>query len=471
MDMTLLRVDTTRARNESESPFQGMSAALAENILRLLNGCWLIKRIQHMCFEVNCCNNQDLATAIIDITDALVEGFLRPLAANVPSEMRWCSFGPTLAAQSAGHFMHGILPRVMERALSVPTDDDDDSSDEEATELDDVRMHANKKARQAFALHTTPDAMPVICVALLTTEPVDKLSNRLQFLDGRGGSIKELVSDSPTSPLRACHRHLWYLMNPRVPSEHSKKMDVVMAYLSPRQQTACIDWFRQSTMTVGSRSYSSIDVKFYSWPMRLVRGKVGPYGVTPDVRAEHEAFFGEYFCCLDSWWSKWFRKKIHNISDMLREDIQALIRTLGDYGDATNMNLEGLLSQMKAAIPTARKRGGRSAEKQAYAGLLTQLMSRHLGDGKQDSRDTDKDSLQKLASLGVMQRASAPAWGRGDVSFRNWRRRHPQASEGEKAAARARYLPDGEDPVGDERGGHRGREDGECWRLDSEDSR
>ena len=30
MDMTLLRVDTTRARNESESPFQGMSAALAE---------------------------------------------------------------------------------------------------------------------------------------------------------------------------------------------------------------------------------------------------------------------------------------------------------------------------------------------------------------------------------------------------------------------------------------------------------
>jgi len=85
-----------------------------------------------------------------------------------------------------------------------------------------------------------------------------------------------------------------------------------------------------------------------------------------------------------------------------------LLDTFARDCSSTNMNLEGMLSQVKASVPCPRKRAGRDAERLAYSGILTQLLAQHAGKGHVDSRGPDKKARAEMRKEGMLHQRPRP---------------------------------------------------------------
>ncbi len=125
-------------------------------------------------------------------------------------------------------------------------------------------------------------------------------------------------------------------------------------------------------------------------------------------------------------------------------EFQAWLRHLERWGPSTNMELEGLLAEIKASCrpPTAK---GSNAEKFAYLGLLTQLMHRHLAAGRPDCRKTSYQDLKESGMpLDVPRSEPGRARsGRPDTAYimsglHRFIREHPGCSLEEQGAERRR---------------------------------
>ena len=79
------------------------------------------------------------------------------------------------------------------------------------------------------------------------------------------------------------------------------------------------------------------------------------------------------------------RCKISSLADMEREDIVALRTWLArTLLKSTNMHMEGLLSEVKAAEPKAKR--SPHADRLAYLSHLSRLIKQHLARGRLDYR-------------------------------------------------------------------------------------
>ena len=85
-------------------------------------------------------------------------------------------------------------------------------------------------------------------------------------------------------------------------------------------------------------------------------------------------------CCLDGAFTLPLRHRNRRLGDVV-----PLIGKLAKQSPCTNMGLEGLLSQIKASVPTSQRRRP-TAERLAFAGYLTQLLQRHKSHGHEDCR-------------------------------------------------------------------------------------
>ena len=133
-------------------------------------------------------------------------------------------------------------------------------------------------------------------------------------------------------------------------------------------------------------------------------------------------------------WGRWLRSRLASPADLQGVVAQSLLRTIARQAATTNMRLEGLLSEIKAAIPRRSSRGVHS-EKQLHMGLISQLMKQHLGDGKDDVRAVTLRELVK-GNVPVDVKAPAPRYQRPDTSWvmqrwHRWRVDHRDASADE----------------------------------------
>ena len=347
--------------------------------------------------------------AVERILSVLTEAFCEPLGTRLPSTNRWHTFGPTLAVQAGGMLCHQVMPRTL-KCLDVgggapqggqvgqqPGEDNAEDS------VDSWQVHITKKLKQCWeTVSDQPDSSKLWGVGLFATEALDHLSARLQHLDSCGYALKELVN--PSGLLYEFQRHTWSLLNPRAVavSEHSQKLSTILTHLrnfagDSFDTQGCYDDFRGYTLTIASAVWARMELKFWDWPWRIVRGVLpagGSKSHTDYALKELDAFFNEDRCCLDSWTSLWLRSSVKVQAELSAEDFQGLLRQLERRCLSTNMLLEGLLAEVKRSCPRPTAKGC-NAEKFAYLGVLQQLMRRHLQAGKRDSRSTTFDDLKR----------------------------------------------------------------------------
>jgi hypothetical protein len=180
--------------------------------------------------------------------------------------------------------------------------------------------------------------------------------------------------------------------------------------------------------------HSSIDhSRYFNWPYKLLE----PLPNSQEQRQVDQRFFDAHPCCLDSWFSEPFRAKAGTVAGMQTEEMLLLRHRLThDLTPTTNMALEGLLAEIKAAVPKGKK--SQNAEKVAMLAFLGKVLKQHIASGRKDCRGSE--SRQALLSKGVPlehQPQAQPC--RSDTRWRNvslaqWQRDHPDASQ---AAVRA----------------------------------
>ena len=122
--------------------------------------------------------------------------------------------------------------------------------------------------------------------------------------------------------------------------------------------------------------------RYHGWPFRLLQFQYS-------AEAQHELF--QMFleapaCCLDEWISTPLRSRVSSAEQMINDpEFLALLRHLSRRAvRSTNMHVEGLLSEHKAAVPEGR--GSANAEKVAYLAHLSQVLKQHFRAGWRDCR-------------------------------------------------------------------------------------
>ena len=233
IEMTLLRERTTRARNESECPYDDENTmALASALHKLLNGDWTLPRVQHFCGDPTCCDGFSRSTCVEKVVSLLAEAWFGPLGKKLPAQNRWHTFGPTLQVQGGGHLCHAILPRVLARALRVEAGVGDNDDVDESS----YQVYMNAKARKSKEFNEGEHVVETLGIALLGSEPVDKISARMQHLDKEMSSLRELVR--PDGPLVQGQAHYWALLNPESASVHAQKIPAILRYVPEHHKEA-----------------------------------------------------------------------------------------------------------------------------------------------------------------------------------------------------------------------------------------
>jgi hypothetical protein len=135
--------------------------------------------------------------------------------------------------------------------------------------------------------------------------------------------------------------------------------------------------------------------RYHAWPYRLLDLQ----DRDPNKRNEIlESFFSAPACCLDTWVSEPLRSRTTCPADLKSPQIASLLRELSHrLAKTTNMQLENLLSEVKASVPKGKQTA--YGEKTAYLSHLSQLMKQHLQRGRRDLRGCQRQD--ELLEMGV----------------------------------------------------------------------
>ena len=115
----------------------------------------------------------------------------------------------------------------------------------------------------------------------------------------------------------------------------------------------------------------------------------------------YSAFMIAHFCDMDEWWSEQLRPTLQTWEDLAGEELESMHRTIAWKVKATNMNLEGEISQLRAACPA---RTIVSAERFAYQSHLGLVLADHLQAGRPHPCRT---TASELLAAGVPVEAGA----------------------------------------------------------------
>ncbi len=407
-------------RYETESSRQALQEEFSKELRTFFNGDWRLASVQHFCFEQGCCKGRSPAVALERAFALAVEFIFAPLCSTLPAESRWSTFGPALARQSGGHLLHSLLPRVLQHAFG--TGGAAQPAGANAANADENSWHAfvQKKVKQAVDFHVAnrAEGKQALLVALLTTAPIDELSARLQKLDHVGGSVSEIIS--PKGALHRCQKRLWTVANAwQMVSPDGATVAAIWRHLEDMPNS--LDLLHASVLNVGASVWARLEVEYTGWPWLLLNGIMsGPAGDASQLALDiHRRFFEEDACCLDAAFSLPLRRTLRRPEDLQSPQLQALLVQLRRKVLATNMLLEGILSQIKAAVPNTPRNGLPLAEKLCYLGLLSQVLHSHIEKGRIGPRSC-KPGVETLKAMGLLDRAAAPLPAkRPDTTLRN----------------------------------------------------
>ena len=139
---------------------------------------------------------------------------------------------------------------------------------------------------------------------------------------------------------------------------------------------------RKAATTVASQVWARCEVRFQSWPYRLLAWPMLDKAGRDQLQ---EVFWNADACCLDSWFSSPLRSAMTSADQFGNPEFISLLETLVQRVRTTNMALEGFLNEIKNSAPAGRGQKP-SMERLSYLGFLKTLMKQHLKAGHRDSR-------------------------------------------------------------------------------------
>jgi hypothetical protein len=398
LEVTLLRAKLIMAREEDDAdPKRDEREALNREIREVLNGDIRKAYCEHYCWRPGCCKGEDGTARDVRITgkrmvSIFVATIFQRIGVDLPALERWYTFAPHLSRQSTGMSFHFVLNRVVVRAFCNVTEVGQDDAE------NSFHANANKKKVTSVEFLSDHFSSSSVChLACVSTFAVDHLSHRLQHLDDVGGSLIELTSTLQNSALDKCQQTLWKLQNPSTPSEFSGILPAIWWHQEVHpsaDKDKFIDESRGVLTGMGAAAHARTAC-FRDWPLKWLGG----HAREPDYQEIlNQEFLGAHRCCLEELFSEPFIDKCTQGGKTLGEADMVALRTRLAVGlKATNMGLEGFLSEVRAAVPKGKR--ACDAEKLCYLAHLAQMMKQHVKDKRIDDRGNE--SRAALLAKGV----------------------------------------------------------------------
>ena len=401
VDLTLRRSLLTRAEQEDDH-LTGSLESLADEWQDFFNGDPRQPFLSHFCFKPGCCGGQDKEVSKARCRRLLQYALLFGVGKSLPSTTRWYTFSPHLASQALGLFTNKVYTRAQEMThqarIELPTSQTHAHSLRHACQRTHITYHillhsmhpqavaisdendfhavSNKKKVQVMEVCANlPQHAETLALSLLTTFPLDHLSYRLQRLDFAGGSMLELTSSQHYGSLPKCLRTCWELANTWYESPHATFLPALEWLLEALGVTPSV--FRARALgkivAVAAAAWCRL-VLYLGFPWCLLSAHLLPEHLQNQMWNE---FLNLPSCCLDAWWGEPFLTKLlllaadtnRNVRDVI-EQVKPALLYLSRKLRATNMALEGELSEIRCAAPSQRGHGPMAAEKLIYCGHL-----------------------------------------------------------------------------------------------------
>ena len=131
---------------------------------------------------------------------------------KLPASNRRRTFGAALEVQCVGFVLRSILPRVVAHLhCDAPGGTDAGQCDEEVS----YQMFSNRKVRQALEFLQDSFGPRTVTLALIASEPLDRMSAIMQRLDRApsGSPLREMGQSVGGIPTGA-QQHLFHLLAP-----------------------------------------------------------------------------------------------------------------------------------------------------------------------------------------------------------------------------------------------------------------
>ena len=337
-------------------------------------------RVQHLCN--GCCQDSDGCTS----TEVCVEntftaisstGIFGGIVNDQPAKSRWLTASHVLCLIVLGTLLFRILPRAWCLAFAawhIPEGLIDDHS----------KMVRSKAYR--VKLWFMSDTMPCLtALYCIICGPAEHMLQTLQSLDARGGLLRDIAGCKSNIFFICRQSYAEMLRSPlttalRVVIQHFKDdgPDVVSAIF----QQACSKIFMLDGLI-----WKELHAKYLGWPFRLVLLVMDRGNREAISKSVHDS----NLCCLDS-----MTKKVRYLSTgwkgLLRHRGLMIAITIWSFvARLCNMATERLLSLIrKAAFSRC------CAERLLAAGLLTQILKKHLAAGGRDIRKVTRSLLLQM---------------------------------------------------------------------------
>ncbi len=246
---------------------------------------------------------------------------------------------------------------------------------------DEGDFHATANKKKAQVLEVCEDIRShaeAVAHSLLSTFPLDHLSNRLQMLDFAGNAMLELTDEGPNGSLPKCLRTYWEIANPWQESAHSSLLPALQWHLEAFG-VAPEDFLHSARAKV-------CGVAAAAWA-RLLKYSFPPWSlVCAHMKPEQEMQSWERFlamppCCLDSWWGEPLQSMMKKMlaAFTLQQLVEcfrpAYVKLARRLLRATNMSLEGELSEIGKCVPSYDGRAP-TAERLLYTAHLQAVYNR-----------------------------------------------------------------------------------------------
>ena len=233
------------------------------------------------------------------------------------------------------------------------------------------------------------DFLATMLAALYCSEPLGKMSHELQTLEADGKVLLD-AGRAGQGPVCAAGAELYRRVAD--PESHFG-MGCVVRHFEGHRDVDPVDVARRvrnKSLDLAAAAWTRLELPLSVFPLRLFR--------LIDVRTSetelsdiiHDFLRGPR-CCLDAAFTLPLRNRMEHCQDTgggftgdaARRVYEDFLKALAEHAPCTNMGLERLLAQFKAA---ATSKAGHFAERLAWGGVLSQLMRRHLAHGHRDPR-------------------------------------------------------------------------------------
>jgi hypothetical protein len=245
---------------------------------------------------------------------------------------------------------------------------------------DDFHATSNKKKAQVLEVcQHLPEHAQTMALSLVATFPLDHLSYRLQMLDFAGGSMLELTSARRHGSLPKFLQVCWELVNTWSASPHAAFLPALEWHLEAMgvpphdfRIAACA-----KVLAMAAAAFCRL-YKFPLPPWSLLSAHLLP--PHEEIQMWREFILLTPPCCHDAWWGQPFHAMLVRMAaggDMKNavDEIKPAIIHLARKLRATNMALEGELSEVRRSVPSFSG-GPTAAEKLSYVAHAQAVLSK-----------------------------------------------------------------------------------------------